>query len=68
MRVEQTEDVRRLISLLEERARVREDVTHFCRLSLNVRPMAIASPTLFIRSGVSAERRILLGTARDRER
>jgi hypothetical protein len=21
---------------------------HFCRLSLNVRPMAIASPTLFI--------------------
>lgn len=32
---------------------------HFCRFSLNVRPMAIASPTLFIRSGVSAERRKL---------
>jgi hypothetical protein len=28
--------------------RVSSERRHFCRLSLNVRPMAIASPTLFI--------------------
>jgi hypothetical protein len=37
--------------------RVSSERRHFCRLSLNVRPMAIASPTIFIRSGDSAERR-----------
>src|SRR6267378_3415520 len=49
----------RPLRLVAHGHRVSSERRHFCRLSLNVRPMAIASPTLFIRSGDSAERRIL---------
>jgi hypothetical protein len=48
------------LRVLAQGQRVSSERRHFCRLSLNVRPMAIASPTLFVRSGVSAERRKLL--------
>jgi len=41
--------------------RVSSERRHFCRLSLNVRPMAIASPTLFIVAAARAERRKLEG-------
>ncbi len=52
--------------------RVSSERRHFCRLSLNVRPMAIASPTLFIcvvsvgsACGMVAVRQHLEGKARD---
>ena len=62
----------RPLRVLAHGHRVSSERRHFCRLSLNVRPMAMASPTLFIcvvsvgsACGMVAVRKHLEGEARN---